>query len=323
MSRKTLFLACISFVVVFYFAISMWYSPRKESTVLTKEKPFFITIPITGFFLGQCPLVDIRIQDQTLSMGLDLGFRGDLRLDKSWMDQIHSKRLLGTKSMYGFRGNKHTVDVYSIPEIQMGLVTFHRLFLEEENEEFLQSCVLVDGEDELFPAGRLGWELFSKINILLDLGNKTLFLCDSTGTLEEQGYPINTFAKTPLLLDRGLLEIEVTTFEDPLRCMLDTGASFNFLNSELKEGETIDQFLWNSEAQTELSLFQISGVDLGPITFHHLPIKLPIHIEAVLGADFFDDHLVFIDFLEKQVYIRSNKKMNDKRRQPHSNADTQ
>lgn len=306
MNRKQLFflISCIAVLLLSYFAISKWSSPYTESKPPLQKGPFFATVPITGFSSIQCPWVDVQIDNQALTMEIDSGFQGGLRLDGDHLHQIHPKTFIGKRSTYGFRGNKHTVDLYSIPDVRIGSAIFRKCVAEEEDPEFRKHSVFFsNGESCCRAPGRLGWELFRTLNLLLDVKNEKLAFCDSVETLKKEGYPVEKFAKTKLLLDRQLLEIEAMTSSGLLRCMLDTGSTLNMLNRELMEGETMYQLFWDPENKTEFSSLEVGGVDLGPISFYNFPVRLPIHIEATLGEEFFEDHIVFIDFREEQVYI--------------------
>lgn len=149
----------------------------------------------------------------------------------------------------------------------------------------------------------MGCSLFYNTNLFIDILNCQIAFCDSIDTLRNNGYPIETFVKTSLIFEKGLAEIEVSTPNGLLRCILDTGSTWNILNAQLDNEESWDQLMWEKENTSEFSFFTIEGTDFGPTCFHRMPIRMPIQIEAVLGVEFFKTHLVFLDFSEKFVYI--------------------
>jgi len=51
----------------------------------------------------------------------------------------------------------------------------------------------------------------------------------------------------------------------------------------------------------DTSIFNIGGKEFGPITFNR--IKSPIAIDAILGMEFFEDTLIFIDFFNNKIYF--------------------
>ncbi len=282
---------------------------QKQETVLTEQpakKPtFFVTIPITKFSPIQSPCVNVEIEGKILSVELDLGFRGDITVMQESLELISSKMFIGEKPMYGIRGKEYIKKLYRLPKIKMGAMTFFKPILQEEKTEFIQDSSFVQGEREpsAREVGRLGWELFYNTNLFVDIKNARIAFCDSWDTLKNEGYMMENFIKTALFLEQGLVEFEAETPEGPLRCTLDTAASWNVLNTELKDGESVDEVIWKPENILDYSSFKIESEDFGPIAFHRMPIQLPIRVEAILGMEFFKDHAIFLDFAGKSAYF--------------------
>ncbi len=273
---------------------------------VSPEKPtYFVRVPITKYSSIQSPCVDIGIEDRVFSVELDLGYRGDLTVTKQSADLISSKNFIREKPMYGIRGKEYSTNLYRIPEVKIGKMTFFKPILQEEGEEFIKDATFVQngGEPSQRDPGRLGWELFYNVNLLIDTKNSSIAFCDSLKTLQQHGYRVENFICTPLFLDQGLVEFFAETSEGRLRCMLDTGATWNILNSEIAEGQSIDQAMWDAANIIKYSSFRIDGKDFGPLTFHRIPIRAPIQIEAILGMEFFEENLVFLDFSEKTAYF--------------------
>ena len=267
------------------------------------ETSYFIPIPLTKFSSTQAPCFDVAIDDQTFSMLLDLGFQGDLAIENNLIDQIPSKTFLYTKTMHGIQGKEYATDLYRVPKIKMGAMAFIDPILQKNNEEFSKDSVFVQNgqkPSEQEP-GSLGWELFYNTNLLIDIKNSKIAFCDSLDTLKNQNYETEYFAKTELFIERGLIEFEAQTANGPLKCTLDTGSTLNMINSN--NDLSFDQMVWNSDNIREVSSFKINNKDFGTITFHQVPIKIPIKVDAILGMEFFHDHLVFINFSEKQIYF--------------------
>jgi len=176
---------------------------------------------------------------------------------------------------------------------------------------YREAIFVQNGEEpSLSEPGRLGWELFYNVNLLVDISNSKISFCDSLETLQEYGYKIENFSKAPLLLDRGLIEFESQTSQGLLRCVLDTGSTFNFLHIELEKAQKIEQILWEDDNIVNYSSFEIDKKNFGPIYFHKMPIKIPIHIDAILGMDFFREHIVFIDFKRRAIYFSNCSDIN-------------
>ncbi len=195
----------------------------------------------------------------------------------------------------------------------------------EENAESAKDAVLKKGEKEINEdhLGTIGWCVFKPVNVLLDCEHSAIVACDSLDTLKKQGYLADSFIEATLLLDRGSLDFEVVTEMGPLRCTLDTGTTWNLLNKDLehlqqdhrlidlnhlmKEGSTKfnltneDLLIFNLEDEWEAKNFQINGKEFGPVNF--VKIGSPLGLDAIIGMEFIDDHLIFIDFKKEKIYF--------------------
>ena len=80
----------------------------------------------------------------------------------------------------------------------------------------------------------------------MDCDNSLIAFCDSLDTLRKQGYPVDLFIETPLLLDRNSIEFQAMTEKGPIRCMLDTGSTWNMLNKDI-EGGSNDHMIFNPD----------------------------------------------------------------------------
>jgi hypothetical protein len=285
-------------------------SYQEDRSIQTQNPHFFVPIPLTFSPCGS-PYLDVEIDNQTFSMKFDLGLRGDLIIENTFIDQILSKQFIRSKPMYGFRGKEYQTNLYRIPKITIGAISFTQPILQENCEEARKDSVIVQtGEDLSSPgAGKIGWELFCNIKVLVDMKNSQVAFCDNLNTLKKYGYSIDDFVKIPLLTERGLVEFEAKTINGSLRCVLDTGTTWNILNAEIEEGKSIEQVIFEPSNILEYPSFAIDEKEFGPVAFHQIPIKIPIQIEAILGMEFFADHLIFLDFVEKAVYFKKSKKL--------------
>jgi hypothetical protein len=212
--------------------------------------------------------------------------------------------------------------VYQIEKIDIEDLTFFPVRAEKINQEFEHDINLGEKKEATEPdLARIGWCLFRKLNLLVDCDNSTLVLCDSLETLKDHGYPVDCFTMAPLLLDRGLIEFEAMTENGPLRCLLDTGSTWNMLNKDLADPgynhmlftpENVDQYsVMNPENESlmdfdpqdisKLPSFKIGGKEFGPMTFNR--IRSPMAIEAIMGMQFFNSTLIFIDFSNLKIYF--------------------
>jgi hypothetical protein len=277
----------------------------EKKPIRTTSSSFFIPVPIVAYSPGQLPCLQIQVENQTYLATLDLGYRGTCSMKKELVNEIKNKSFIRTRTAYGVLGKEYQKKVYRIPEVKIQRIIFHDLPVEEQSEEFKQDSIIIQDSGDSFSEhlNQVGWEIFQKTNLLLDLGNSKAAFCDGIETLKKQGYVMENFTKAPLLLDRGLVELEVLTENGPLHCSIDTGATYNLINRENSEGKDPKELMMNPENFYTFKSFQINGKDLGPISFKPFPIKIPIHIEVVLGMEFFRTHIVFIDFWNNFIYF--------------------
>jgi len=287
------------------------HSPAGSDNPKKKDR-YFVPVSIIAWTPDQfpTPCISIQVEDQTISASLDLGFKGFLSVAGQVLDRIENKTFVGSQRRYGFRGKEYQKDVFEIPNIQIGLLHFSQIPVQKEAEEFHENSLMSQGIAESYPSeeGRIGWETCRLAgNLLLDLHNGTIAFCDSLETLKAEGYEIESFIKTPLLSDRGFIEFLATMDSKTSRCILDTGSTWNCLHIAQKENESMADMLNNPAHIFEMQQFRIENQELGPLVFHEIPIELPIHVDALLGMDFFLRHLIFVNFTNKQIYFKRHE----------------
>ena len=262
-------------------------------------------ISITKWTAAQCPCIPIQIEEHIISSKIDLGFRGYFSIANSIMEKIKEKSSINKQIMHGFQGHQYKKNVFKIPVIQIDGQIFLSNEVQEEAKDFNKNGTFVSDGSSPSPCepARLGWQIFQNTNLLLDFRNNKIAFCDGLSTLGKQGYSVQDFVKTPLITERGLIEVNIKTTNGLMRCVLDTGCTWSVLNTPNEQGKSMDELIWNSENFYKMPFFKIDGMEFGPITFRCLPIELPIHIEAILGMDFLSQNTVFIDFSQNLVYF--------------------
>jgi hypothetical protein len=207
--------------------------------------------------------------------------------------------------MFNFRGDEYITNLYRIPRAKISAMTFHHPTMQEEPGGLIEGSTFVQDGNLPTPRdpGRVGWKLFYHSNLLIDMKHSVLAFCDSFETLKHQGYQTEIWTQASLFLDRGLLEIEADTPDGRIRCILDTGSTWNILNRELNREKRLEDAVWDPENLWQYTHFKITEHEFGPITFHRMPLQLPIQIDALLGMEFFLENLVFLDFSTGHVYF--------------------
>lgn len=299
------------------------YKKILEKQSYYSEKNHFLPLKISGFTRTYCPKIEVEIENHIISSEIDLGWGGGIALPSTIFHNLRNKSFISHSRFTGLRGKIYHSDIYEIPHIYLGNTKIFPMRIKEESLEFLEDGILKSGKKEIPEPeqGRVGWYVFKPFNLLLDCEHSAIAMCDSLATLKEQGFPIDSFIETTLLLDRDSINFEVTTDAGRLRCMLDTGSSWNYLNKDLDSEtqdhriirlndpeqpltfnpENEDLLVFNSKDTWNSQTLQINGNEFGPVTFTKM--KSPLDFDAILGMEFIEDHLIFIDFGNKKIYF--------------------
>lgn len=278
-------------------------TPHEPKHLKETYGPYFFSVPILKFSLAQIPSLMVQVEGRDIMVELDLGLRGEASFSQEVIKNIREKTLVGERTMYGARGKSYRTSRYKAPQIHIVNLDIRGCIMEEESEEFLLDSVFLTSADthRRKHSGRIGWELFATCNLFLDLANSRIAFCDSAETLENQGYPMQEFAKTPLHTERGFIEMLVEGSEGIQMWALDTGTTWNIVNAH-DNTKTVEEMALDPSNHIELPL-KIGNADFGLLSFCRIPIPLPIHVDAMLGMEFFKTHQVFIDFYEQQIYV--------------------
>ncbi len=297
----------LGILVLFYYCIPQFFKQNVSTTQKpskTENPSLFESISVTEFNPADLPCINIEIEGKKFLAILDLGFCGYISLFSSSLSKIEEKSFVKTISKWGFRGKENISNVYKIPKMSIQNVGFYNPTLEEENESQRKDSILISSNDKpRKEVGKLGWFLFEKSSLFLDLGHSKIAICDSPETFTNQGYSLNHFTKIPFWDSRNLIEFKITTPNGPICCFLDTGCTSNLLNTDNLNNESMEDLYLNEKNYVNFSTFKIGGKDFGPITFRPIPIKLPIKVDAILGIEFLFEHQVLIDFKNHQIYI--------------------
>lgn len=315
---------CICGVVGFYLLRTPYYRNLLEMPGFFNEESHFVPLKISGFSRCNSPQIEVAIENHVIVSDIDLGWRGGVALPPTTLHHLHNKKYIGRYPFSGLRGKIYESDFYELPKIHIGKMKIFPMIAKEENLEFLEDSILKKGDQEISAKdiGRVGWHVFRPFNVLLDCKHSVIVMCDSLATLKEQGFPIDSFIEAPLLLDRDSIDFTVITEAGPLRCMLDTGSTWNLLNIDLQNQnqdhriirldhvhEKAQKFnlqnenllVFNLEDRWKVKTFQINGNEFGPVNF--IKMKSPLDLDAIVGMEFIGNHLIFIDFRNEKIYF--------------------
>ncbi len=248
--------------------------------------------------------IDTVIDGKFYTLLLDLGFNGFVSLQDDRSDRLALQKKIGVSTRYNIRGSAYSVSRYKVSRVCLGCFSWTDAIIETRPKEIsIQNRFTKDGTaPKIKHDGLFGWVPFECFNLFLNIRSGEAACCSDIKTLEQQGYAVKTWACVPLLLDRGLVEFEVTTPDGTVRCCVDSGCSVSFVNKELI-GKSLTESCFDSNNFVNYPFLVVGEVDLGPIVLRQIPNHLPISIPLTLGVDFLLKHQVFIDFRQKLIYL--------------------
>ena len=295
------------------------HKKKKKYLALLKEEGYFIPLKIYGYCPANLPFVEVKIGDRLFPAIVDLGSNVSVSLPFNLIDEIGEKKWVEQGHSYGMIGRTHANNVYEVEKIKIQKMSFSSVKIKEKSLESMNEGILKGQYRSEYYHGIIGWELFDQYNLLVDCRQYILALCDSVETLRRKKYPVDSFTEVSLI-PHQLLVIKVETEKGPLNCMLDTGSTLNMFNKnsnnrfidqhhiDAKNDELAflclgneDSFVFDPEDTQGFSSFKIEDREFGPISF--VNINTSLEVDAILGMEFFDSHLVFIDFENQKVYL--------------------
>lgn len=318
----------LTLIVMSFIAYFSLYSPKyKELSEIPEfwdKNHYFVPLKIVQFSEGNIPQIEVCIEDKMIPCKVDLGADSGIILPKKVIESLRNKNFIHKEHFFGVRGRSYESDVYELPDIRIGKLKIFPMRAEEKNDEFVKDGVLQEGKQDIKEdhLGRIGRSIFKRINLFLDCEHFSMVICDSLNTLKEQGYPVDSFIEAPLLLDLGTIDFEVMTEAGPLRCMLDSGCTWNVLNKDLDRADqnhrlvdfnnlhgkpqefnphNDDLLIFDVKETWKTDVFQINGEEFGPVEF--VKMKSPLGLDAILGMEFIENHLIFIDFRNEKIYF--------------------
>lgn len=256
---------------------------------------------IEGYSKGRIPYCKVKVGDQIISAKIDLGSSEFLSLPQNVIHAAGGKFLPTINASYGISGNKYLTNMYQIDKVTIDNLVFTPDCVRENNPALEKQMTMHDAEPEKVETlGRIGWNLFKDYVLLFDDKNRQICLSHNVDTFQKHGYSLDHFTATSFTLDRHVIEFDALSDSGIIRCILDTGSSYNLCNLATKENQ-VEQMSFDIKDYFDSAVFQIGDKNFGPITFNR--IYTPLIFQAIIGMEFFEDNLVIVDFKNKMLYF--------------------
>ncbi len=261
---------------------------------------YFYQVPISISEKSSTPYMTVEIENEKYSILIDLGsqFPFALRkeilqnLEKTFYETIQSKDIFGIE---------YETPVYIIPEITAGDILVKNMVTKEEEYKLVYSSNgdLTDTETD----GSVGLPLLSLKNLLLDFSKPMIFATDSHDLLDLLGYDLDQFQKVSFQESDEFILFSIELDIGSKQFILDTGCTWSFLRSDLLTQQTLISFVPEIPIY-ETSKFKIGGHDFGEIELCSLKMAHSELFDGILGMDFLEEHIVYIDFSANVLYIK-------------------
>lgn len=263
----------------------------------------FETMPI-NFTAGRSPLLKATIQNNEYDLKLDLGSKYTLSLDKESLKGLN-KKSVGKSHWRDAKGNFYESPAYQIENIHLGGIFFKNVHVSQEDTDFVANTTLWDSNPRPDQFGVLGRPILEKTNLLLDSPHSKIIATNNKHMLKDAGYNLDQMAKVPINVDKKGMIVNVETDVGILRFVLDTGSTLTLVrSSSLRDREC-------SQDNRGFTLYESSKFIMGKNDFGNKKLYLYEitpdlkEVDGILGMDFFENHVIYFDYVHKCVYIGS------------------
>ena len=186
--------------------------------------------------------------------------------------------------------------MFRVPAITIGGRTFRNVVVEQANEP-------APGEGPAV-SNSIGRDFLSHYFVVVDYANLSMTLWPpgaSAAASSECGSRRLPMESTK---EAGLVVVQITTPSGRLRAILDTGAQYSTIPEDLARERSLDLTFRGQTAFYKLDALTAAGQDFGPLEFVVLPVKPPEDFQVFLGANFFSNHIVCLDYENREIRVR-------------------
>lgn len=270
------------------------------------KKLLFTILPVTGWH-AERPIVKITICSKPYLVIFDLGSRLEVELYEDRLVGLPLK-YAGIESFTNFKGNQFEYPKFIAPKIELGSLSYKdRQIVSRPLSDLCESVILGFGEavakaDRI--SGFIGRGILTETNILLDMKTSKIVLTNCENRLLSEGYDLESFLKTPFLLDAKGLIFEIETDLGKGRFLLDTGATVTLLQKQCFPIKVSENESPHPIPYIKTERFIINGADFGSQKLFFIEIAKKLKVDGILGMDFIRNHVMYIDFTKQLLYIQ-------------------
>ncbi len=275
------------------------------------------SIPLTYFSFSERAIAQVEIENEKYSLLVDLGAGHPFMLQKRCLDKIQNKTFLGQVRGFDVKGNAYSDNDYQVPFIKIGKICGEDVPIQEKSQEFLlKGCRLfhldiTDRERKQieYIDGSIGNTIFQKFVCLFDFDRSVIYLSKKLDSFDKN-CSLEEYTEVPFETNsNGFIILNIETDFGLKRMLLDSGASHSILKEshvDKKYASRIEEHIWHTTSH----ILKINGYDFGEWDFflYEFPDPMGSMFDAILGVDFFKDHIICIDYQNNKAYIKALNK---------------
>lgn len=301
-TKKKLYLIITCAVILAFFGFQHFFIFPSQS----------IHIPLT-FTPSGTPVLLASIEGEKVLLQLDLGSKCQLSLRKDILESIKDKRPYEAVQWRDAKGNSYESPSYLIPRVKIGELSLTNIIARQELDVYrINTTLWNDNKDEVDSThrylGRIGRPLLEKANILLDFRNSMIIVCKNAHQIKKLGFSLSDMIPVPFEGGAKGIIIKADTDAGLLRLALDTGTTITLVRASCLQNQKCAIEERGFSVFTTQKFF-IGNNDFGNKNLFLYDITSELNdIDGVLGMDFLKNHVIYIDYEDKMIYIENSKR---------------
>jgi hypothetical protein len=271
--------------------VALFVGLTSAALAVTPRNASPIRLPLT--FIRSNAITTITVGGETVQAGVDTGGNA-LTLTKDVLisaGAIRQRATLDATDVFGHTEKKPT---FRVPVVTIGGQTFKNMIAVEAAE---------NGERPPVPNG-IGRQFLSQFTVVVDYASAALTLWPST---VKNAARANCGSVSIPMQPTSEARLAVSEFDTPsgrLRLLWDTGATYSMLPVTFADKRQLPTIVHGASPKFWQANLLSAGHDLGAVEFVILPLQLPEDFDGLLGRNFFDLHVVCLDYVRREVRVR-------------------
>jgi predicted aspartyl protease len=250
-------------------------------------------------FVRSNPVTTIAVGDRTVQAIVDTGgaVEGALVLSREVIDGAGATSLGDTIVSTDSFGRESRRARFRVPVVQIGDQTFLDMTVVQAPD--------AAGEGPPVPNG-IGRQFLSQYFVIVDYASASITLWPPSANTTAGLNCGHTLIPMEHTREAALVVSRFDTQSGPIRLLWDTGATYSMLPETVAEKLKFPTTVRgpNSPKFYQAKMLSAAGHDFAPLEFVLLPLKLPGDFEGMVGWNFFDRHVVCLDYRRREVRIR-------------------